>query len=57
MDYKLEPPVDLIEEFSDSYKEMRGFWWDEQLQDWVNEDLERWSDCLEWDYIADGLYL
>ena len=57
MDYILEPQVEKEDGFSDFHKECRGYWWDEELQDWVNEDLEKWSDALEYACIADGWYL
>jgi hypothetical protein len=57
MDYRLEPQVEEESGFSDSHKESCGYWWDDELQDWVNEDLESWSDALEWECIADGCYV
>ena len=57
MDYRLEPPVEEEEGFSDFYKQGRGYWWDDELQDWVNEDLQSWNDAFEWDCIAEGCYL
>lgn len=57
MDYRLEPPAYEEEGFPDWYKEMRGYYWDEEFQDFLDEDLRSWSDAEEYDCIASGCYL
>lgn len=59
MDYRIEHPEYYAKEegFSDAYKEGCGYFWDDELQDWLNEDLESWNDALEWECIAAGCNL